>query len=116
MMQITGLSERYASLPIQPPSTGLEAQLKRLEKELSACVNCASAITSEGKKKIQDVANKIGLVKSRLDTATTQPRRGAEGKEVSDVRQSHVTDPAQNNAGRYEATQALTGGIISIHA
>ncbi len=46
---------------------GLEARLARYQKELSDCVNCDSAKTLEGKQKIQDVANKISEIKTRID-------------------------------------------------
>ena len=54
-------------------STGgvaLQGQLARYEKELSACVNCATAETTEGKQKIQEVSSQIEQIKARIEQAT----------------------------------------------
>lgn len=48
-------------------AAGLEAQLERLQKELSSCVNCDSANTLQGKETIQAVSNKISSVKARIE-------------------------------------------------
>jgi len=58
-----------------PAGTGqsaaaLQAQLDRYEQQLSDCVNCNSAKTTEGQKAIQDLSNKIGQVKTQLNEVT----------------------------------------------
>jgi hypothetical protein len=48
-------------------TAGLEAQIARYEKQLSDCVNCASAKTPEGKKAIAEISNKISATRARVD-------------------------------------------------
>lgn len=53
---------------------GLQAQIASLQKELSDCVNCASATTLKGAAHIAELGNKISVAKERLnqaDPATT---------------------------------------------
>ncbi|HEY9097377.1 MAG TPA: hypothetical protein VIN38_00765 [Thiobacillus sp.] len=52
-------------------TTGIEAQISRYKQELSACVNCASADTTEGKAAIEAVANKISQAEARIEQAAT---------------------------------------------
>jgi outer membrane murein-binding lipoprotein Lpp len=65
-----------------PYSTGgaaLQGQLARYERELSACVNCSTAKTTEGKQKIQEVSSQIEQIKARIEQATqTRATRQAE--------------------------------------
>jgi hypothetical protein len=58
----------------------LRADLARYEKELSECVNCASASTPEGKRNIQDLGAQIGTLKARLN-AVPQPEASASAGE-----------------------------------
>ena len=51
---------------------GLEAQLDRYRKQLSDCVNCSSAKTPEGKAKIEELSNRIGEIKARIDKTTAE--------------------------------------------
>ena len=55
-------------------TAGLEAQIAHYEKQLSDCVNCASAKTPEGKKAIAEISNKISATRARIDemSATKQ--------------------------------------------
>lgn len=46
---------------------GLDAQLDRYRKQLADCVNCSSAKTPEGKAKIEELSNRIGEIKSRIE-------------------------------------------------
>jgi hypothetical protein len=46
--------------------TGLQAQVARYEKERSACVNCASADTLQGKENIQRIEGAISTLRARL--------------------------------------------------
>lgn len=67
---------------VPPHSTGgaaLQGQLARYERELSACVNCSTAKTTEGKQKIQEVSSQIEQIKARIEQATqTRATRQAE--------------------------------------
>lgn len=47
-------------------SGGDAVELARLRKEYSACVNCSSATTSEGKRGIQQLDNQIKTLESRM--------------------------------------------------
>jgi hypothetical protein len=53
-------------LPDAPSSVGLRAKLDRYEKQLSDCVNCASARTPEGR--AAAVAPSMSPLGSRIDT------------------------------------------------
>lgn len=65
-MQAIGSSATASYVRVNEGSTGLQAQLSRLEKELSACVNCATATTTEGKAKIEEVSTRIARVRDRI--------------------------------------------------
>jgi len=66
MLAPIGSSTSFAliSSPVKPKA-GHDAELAKLQKELSDCVNCNSAKTSEGKTKIQAVAGKISAIKAK---------------------------------------------------
>lgn len=49
------------------PTSGLETQITRYQKQLSECVNCASAKTPEGKAAIETISNKIGSAQARIE-------------------------------------------------
>lgn len=55
---------------------GLEAQLARCQKELSAQVNCSSAKTPEGKVAIETLSNKISVLKDRIEEAVNSQSGG----------------------------------------
>jgi hypothetical protein len=50
--------------------SGLKAELARVQKEYSACVNCASANTDAGRRNIQQLDIKIQQIQSRIEAAT----------------------------------------------
>lgn len=73
---------------------GLAAQLERLKKQLSDCVNCESARTQSGKANIQQIANRIGATEARLrqiDLETGPGRNGVNGVQASAPRVSLST-------------------------
>ena len=49
-----------------PSQGGLQTELSKLKREHSACVNCESARTLEGKLTIQKLEIQIGTVESKL--------------------------------------------------
>lgn len=64
-------SPTYTRPPgLEKPTTGLEAQLARYQKELSNCVNCDTANTREGRETIQALSNKISQIKTRIEAST----------------------------------------------
>lgn len=48
---------------------GQRSELARLEKELSACINCATAKTREGQAKIDAVSQRISQVREKIGVA-----------------------------------------------
>ena len=61
-----------------PSIAALQAQLDSYQKQLSDCVNCATATTPQGKQNIQDISGKISDVQARITQAAaaksnTQP-------------------------------------------
>jgi len=50
-----------------PSSVSLQAQLQRYQKQLSDCVNCASAKTSRGKADIQAISERISQIKRAIE-------------------------------------------------
>lgn len=61
---------------------GLEAQLARYQKELSNCVNCASAKTPEGKEEIQRLSNEVDKLKARIEASGQATKIRSEGEET----------------------------------
>ena len=67
MLAPIGSSTSFAlSSPIKP-KPGLDPELAKLQKELSACVNCDSAKTAKGKDIIQAITGKINTIKARAE-------------------------------------------------
>lgn len=61
------------SQPSAPTATAvLTAQLGRYQKELSECINCASAKTPEGKSNIEAIEIRISDIKARLEQASNR--------------------------------------------
>ena len=57
-------------------AAGLEYQLLRYQKQLSECVNCASAKTAQGKATIEAISGKISSIRLRIDAvASSNPVR-----------------------------------------
>ncbi|MYM21947.1 hypothetical protein GTP46_04710 [Duganella sp. FT135W] len=48
-------------------SVSLQAQLQRYQKQLSDCVNCASAKTSQGKADIEAISERISQIKRAIE-------------------------------------------------
>jgi len=61
-------------------NTSLRAQIARVEKERSECVNCASAKTLQGKQNIQSLDSEIKTLKAQL--TTTQPTASTVGGRI----------------------------------
>ena len=78
--------------PSGASSVGLQGQLAKYEKELAACVNCASVNTPEGKAKITEVTNRISQIKERIaqaSEATPQSPPSSEPRPLS-AGESHL--------------------------
>ncbi len=64
----------------KPSPAALQAQLQRFQQQLSDCVNCASAKTSQGKSDIQAIAARISQVRQSIaetDSGQTARPSGA---------------------------------------
>lgn len=68
-----------AAVPVRPAATAtaLEAQLDLCQRKLSDQVNCASSKTPEGKKAIEELTSRIGLLKDRIDQLGKPARTNA---------------------------------------
>ena len=71
MVQAIGAASA-AAYGAAPSGGGTQAQLQKLEKILSECVNCASAKTPEGQAQIQAVSARIHALRERI----AQPGEG----------------------------------------
>ncbi|MEJ7805693.1 MAG: hypothetical protein WKG03_07210 [Telluria sp.] len=60
-----------------PAFASQQAQLQRYQKQLSECINCASASTSKGKAEIDAISARIGEVKARIALGEPTPRARA---------------------------------------
>lgn len=77
-MQAIGASSAYISVAAGAAPITSDAQLLRLQKELSDCVNCATAKTALGKAKILAVEARINALKARMEAAAARSPHDAE--------------------------------------
>jgi hypothetical protein len=69
MVSAIGSPPTFGFAPTPGSSTaGIEAQIIRYKKELSDCVNCVSANTTEGKAAIAAAASKVGIAEARIES------------------------------------------------
>lgn len=66
MVQAIGAAQASGFVRPTNSSAGQAAELAKLEKELSACVNCATAKTREGQAKIEAVSQRINQVRTQI--------------------------------------------------
>lgn len=106
MVSAVGSSPAFSTLPATGASTaGVEAELVRYKKELSGWVNCASANTTEGKRKIQEIASKISAAEVRIkQTVIEKPSDLPASTRTADAKESSATSSAmvytaENNNG-----------------
>lgn len=86
-----------------PSPTSLQAQLQRYEKQLSDCVNCASAKTPQGKADIDTISARISQVQQRLAQLDGNARTPAPA-------------PAATAATAAAGAGAVQGGTIDVYA
>ena len=105
MLQAIGVSASAGYTQGNVGSAGLRGQLAKFEKELSACVNCATADTIQGKAKIAEISARITQIQDRI----------AQAGETKSARQEASTNPAEADiAGNDSATSI--GSLIDIRA
>ena len=67
MVQAVGGTAATSAFSGPAKAAGLEYQLQRYQKQLSECVNCASAKTAQGKATIEAISGKISSIRLRID-------------------------------------------------
>ncbi|MEB0136213.1 hypothetical protein QN362_12800 [Actimicrobium sp. CCC2.4] len=67
MVQAIGGTATNVTYSNSARAAGLEYQLSRYQKQLSECVNCASAKTPQGKADIEAISGKISSLRLRID-------------------------------------------------
>ena len=88
------------------PTTGPDPKLSQLQQQLSDCVNCPTANTTEGKAKIQAISDQISAIKSRAQQ--TQPANANQVPDIQTLIKNQVgfdNRPIQGSA---------IGGVINI--
>lgn len=113
MVSAIGSPSTSGFTPLPVTSTaGLEAQVIRYKKELSDCVNCGSANTTEGKAAIAAAANKVSAAEARIKniTTTNQSSQADAAKSATTT-----TTPQDSTASTYAGglTYELSAGAAS---
>jgi hypothetical protein len=80
----------------------LQAQLERFQKQLSDCVNCASAKTPQGKADIQAISARISQIEQRIAQAQNRPG-------------SQAAPPPDATSAAWSPTTGY-GGLIDVFA
>lgn len=110
---------------VATPTSGLEAQITRYQKQLSECVNCESAKTPEGKVAIETISNKIDSAKARIDelnaaklvnqpSLTNKPSGAIENNDSVAFKPANSTD--QSTARAPALTNTTVGSRINVLA
>lgn len=92
-------------------TAGLTAQLGRYQKELSECVNCSSAKTSEGKVKIADLVGKISDLKTRIDNVSSTKASTLETRASAIKIEVASSLPNTTTAAQAPSTNSATDAI-----
>lgn len=92
----------------------LNAQLARLQTELSNCVNCSSANTLDGKAKIQEVAAQISDIKTRIQQSQQTQQTSHNINQPQNT--SLVTNSSQQASQNQPIPGAIVGSVINISA
>jgi hypothetical protein len=101
-VSFSGASGRTgAYIPDAASSVGLRAKLDRYEKQLSDCVNCASAKTPEGKADIAAISAKIDEVKRAIAGTSNDAGRAAPTNENQAVAVASSMSPLGNRIDTY---------------
>jgi FlxA-like protein len=72
MVSAVGAPALPGRVGVSSSIASLQAQLDRYQKQLSDCVNCDTANTREGRQTIQDLSNRIGEIKARIEKAAAE--------------------------------------------
>ena len=128
MMSAIGTTPASATAyPTGMTTAGIEAQIARYQKELSDCVNCASANTPEGKAKIEAISSKISTAEARIAQVTTnkqahQPAASSETAANSRLATIYAAELAVerkstvDSASTLNSSDTTTGSRVDIFA
>ena len=108
-------------------TAAIEAKIARYQKELSDCVNCASAQTTEGKAKIEAITSKISTAEARIEQITTNKQASQPAASSTTVSNNPATNikavaqAAQNKSSDEPAlalysSETTTGSRVDIFA
>lgn len=121
MIPATSFSTATATAPASSQTgsaaqsgVALNAQLARLQTELSNCVNCSTANTLDGKTKIQAVTSQISDIKARIQQSqqTQQTSNNANQPQKTALANSGYQNASQNQP----IPGATAGSVINISA
>ncbi|MBI1890496.1 MAG: hypothetical protein HYS18_07620 [Burkholderiales bacterium] len=107
-----------AATPVRPAATAaaLEAQLDLCQRQLSDHVNCTSAKTPEGKKTIEELASRIGLIKSRIDQLSKPSQANVAIKAAPGENNFHSRLAETDGGLATPNSLQLSGGLIDTFA
>ncbi len=118
MVSSIGSPSTSGIIPTPGSSTaGVEAQLTRYKNELSACVNCASANTLEGKAAIAAAASKVSYAEARIENiATTSQRNAPASSQINPIGTSQTSPDHSDKTGSTVAPATKTDSEASAKA
>lgn len=103
-----------SSLSSGSPTAGIEAQVIRYKKELSDCVNCASADTTAGKAAITEAATKVSIAEARIESIAAANQ---DSKVDAPTTATDSTTKKYDGALTYERTAgAESGAALTLSA
>ena len=108
---VAGAAVRAAVHAYTPPAAPAapadsQAQLQRLQHQLSDNVNCASAKTSQGKATIAAIEEKIAALKDRMDGKPTAAASADTATSTSKTDSTRPAAPAGSTSGNLIDTYA----------
>lgn len=103
------------------PDGGARVELAKLQREYSACVNCASADTPEGKLNIQRLETRIGSLQARIERRSVSAASSNEGStfaasavakaEAANTNTAAPVGPASGSAAARQSVPPVGGSV-----
>jgi len=84
-------------------AVSLEAKIARYKQELSDCINCESAKTSQGKADIQRISNLISIAEARLSSVKAS-KQNSQADPSSTTASNAAASSTENETGTESAT------------
>lgn len=116
MLQAIGSPSTGGLLRSVNRNIGQSSELAKLEKELSACVNCESAKTREGQARIEALTQKISQVQQRVNEVEAQKdtrQSGASTQPEANVAPG-LAGPRENELYRSNQTSAFGNDVAAV--